>query len=64
MTTALNVYKKMSLKSGRSDVDFRRKKSNQYCLEGAERRKCSRSNAYKCPIFVKMEEDGGEWPVV
>jgi hypothetical protein len=44
----------------RSDVDFHRKKPNLYCLEGAERRKCSRGNAHKCPIFVEMEEDGGE----
>jgi hypothetical protein len=47
---------------------FIEKKSNLYCLEGAEegaeRRKCSRGNAHKCPIFVEMEEDGGEWPVV
>ena len=21
-------------------------------------------NAHKCPMFVEMEEDGGEWPVV
>ena len=43
------------------------KKSNEYCVEGrapkAERQKCSRGK-HKCPIFVEMEEDGGEWPVV
>jgi hypothetical protein len=22
-----------------------------------------RGNAHKCPSFVEMEEDGGEWPV-
>jgi len=62
--TVLNLYLKMDLKSRRSDVDFHRKKSNKYCLQGAERRKCLRGNARKCPSFVEMEEDGGEWPVV
>jgi hypothetical protein len=32
-------------------------KTNEYCVEGAERRKCLRCKAHKCPMFVAMEED-------
>jgi hypothetical protein len=44
----------------------RPKKNQYYCVTVEAPKiapKCLRGNSHQCPMFVEMDEDGGEWPV-